>query len=60
MSAALLEANEDLTSVLRMYDDISGSGSRMRSRREVRMDKSVPHSLLVLLVLRFVNSIHEL
>jgi len=42
---ALLEANESLTSVLRMYDDIERIGIERealeRSRQEVRLDRSV-------------------
>ena len=44
---ALLEANEALTSVLRMHDDIEQIGIERqaleRSRQEVRLDRSVSH-----------------
>jgi hypothetical protein len=42
---AILEANEALTSVLRMYDDIERIGIERealeRSRQETRLDRSV-------------------
>lgn len=42
---ALLEANEALTSVLRVYDDIERIGIERetveRSRQEIRLDRSV-------------------
>ncbi len=42
---ALLEANEALTSVLRVYDDIERIGiereTMERSRQEMRLDRSV-------------------
>ena len=47
---ALLEANESLTSVLRVYDDIERIGiereAMERSRQETRLDRSVGFVLL--------------
>lgn len=47
---ALLEANESLTSVLRVYDDIERIGIEReaveRSRQETRLDRSVGFVLL--------------
>jgi hypothetical protein len=53
---ALLEANEALTSVLRMHDDIEQIGIERqaleRSRQEVRLDRSVSHPSYLLQSLR--------